>query len=877
MSKKSAETPLMRQYYQIKNQHPDAILLFRVGDFYETFAEDAVDSSKILGITLTKRANGSSQYIDLAGFPYHALDTYLPKLVRAGRRVAICEQLEDPKTTKKIVKRGITELVTPGLALSDTLLDGKENNFLASIILDKNDNAGLALLDISTGEFLCSEGKLDDINKLIINYSPKELLFEYSQKSRILQKINFNASTYDMEDWAFAFNNNNNILLKHFGVNSLKGFGIENNTLAISAAGAILNYLELTSHNKISHISAIRKIDRSSFVRMDDFTLRSLEIIHKMNAEAISLYDIINMTKTAMGNRLLRKWLVFPLNSIDDIKLRQNYVEELYNDKNLRYDISSLLSDIGDIERLISRASVAKISPREVIQLASSLDAISDLKDALSKSNSELLRVFANNIDYCGDLRDRIKREIRPDAPLLLGRSDTIAPNVSAELDELRELLSHGKDYLIQMQQREIEATGINSLKIAYNNVFGYYIEVRNTHKDKVPNTWIRKQTLVNAERYITEELKHYEEKILGAEEKIIAIEKKIFEDLLLYLTQYIIRLQDLAMKIAVFDCYYGFAEVADAYRYQKPEINNSNKIEIIAGRHPVIERQLGRENPYIANDVLLNDEDTQIMMITGPNMSGKSSLLRQTALIVLLAQIGAFVPADKASIGVVDAIFTRVGANDNISRGESTFMVEMQEASNILNNLSDRSLVLFDELGRGTSTYDGISIAWAIVEYLHNGKNKAKTMFATHYHELNELEKHLERVKNYNVSAKEVDGRMLFLRKLERGGSEHSFGIQVAKLGGMPQSIVSRATNILGELEQDVDIKAEHIKDTSTIKSKKETKDSAENQAIQLSIFQLDDPLLSEIREELLGLDINNLTPIEALNKLNYIQKLLK
>lgn len=873
MTKNNAITPLMKQYYQIKEKHKDAILLFRVGDFYETFAEDAITTSQILGITLTKRANGVANFIELAGFPFHALDSYLPKLVKAGKRVAICDQLEDPKKTKTLVKRGITELVTPGVVINDNILDNKENNFVSAVAYDRKNLFAIAFLDISTGEFFVSQGSCDYVNKLIINYQPKELLINDAHKAKIMQYIDYSGYIFDLDDWAFSLDNNRELLNRHFQVKNLKGFGIEDMPLSISVAGAILNYLDTTNHKKLSHITSIRRIDKNGYVRLDSFTLRSLEIISRMGNEGVCLFDIINQTKTSMGARNMKKWLVFPLTDSKKIQERQQLVSALFNDADTLSELRSILSEIGDIERLLGKASVGRILPRDTINLSSSLLAIEDIKALLSKSNMPQLKEISQTIDCCKELSEKIQKEIRPDAPIALGKGPTICTGINDELDEYRSLLTNGKEYLIAMQQRESERTGIASLKISFNNVFGYYIEVRNTHKDKVPQEWIRKQTLVNAERYITDELKKYEEKILKAEDAISSIEYKIFNELIEYINLFIIRLQKLSEQIAYIDCIQSFANTAIENNYVCPIIDDSNKINIKNGRHPVIEKQLPHNSPYVPNDIILDNDNTQIMIITGPNMSGKSALLRQTALIVLLAQIGSFVPADNAEIGIVDSIFTRVGASDNISKGESTFMVEMQEASNILNNITERSLILFDELGRGTATYDGISIAWAIVEYLHNSKEKPKTLFATHYHELNDIETRMTRVKNYNVSAKEINGKMLFLRKLERGGSEHSFGIQVAKLGGMPKKIITRATEILSQLETDHTIDLPKM-DNMMVKSINKTKS---NDNVQMSIFQLEDPLLEDIREKLLNVNINALTPLDALNKLNEIQKLLK
>lgn len=869
MSKRAVETPLMQQFYRIKDKHPDAILLFRVGDFYETFAEDAVAAAEILGITLTKRANGSAQFVELAGFPHHALDNYLPKLVRAGRRVAICDQLEDPKQTKKLVKRGITELVTPGVVLGDNVLSNKENNYLAAVYL-RDERAGLSLLDISTGEFLCSEGSLEHIDKLIESYQPKELLVEHQQKLEVGRRFSYRGFVFDLDDWSFAEEANKEKLLAHFGVQSLKGFGAEHLTLGISAAGAILNYMELTSHHRLGHITTLRCIDRSGYMRLDAFTLRNLEILSSMNgAEGRSLLDIIDFTRTPMGGRLLRRWLVFPLIDLVAIEERQRIALALYQDADLRGDVTDRLAMMGDLERLAAKTAVGRIGPRDVNQLRQSLLLVEQIKHLFLGSESSDLENISHSLKDCTEICSLIEQMLRPDAPIALGRGPVIADGVRQELDELRLLSNGGKEYLLDLQERESERTGIPSLKIAFNNVFGYYIEVRNTHKDKVPEEWIRKQTLVNAERYITAELKEYEEKILGAEERIASIESELFNQLLEELLKHIQAIQHNSTVMARLDCLSAFAEGASRYDYVQPRLHEGHSLDIKAGRHPVIERQLRYDDPYIPNDVYLDDKEQQIIIVTGPNMSGKSALLRQTALITLMAQVGAFVPAERAEIGITDAIFTRVGASDNISRGESTFMVEMQEASSILNNLSDRSLVLFDELGRGTSTYDGISIAWSIVEYLHDNKHgRAKTLFATHYHELNDLEEQLCRVKNYNVSAREVDGKMLFLRKLVRGGSEHSFGIQVARLGGMPQSIVMRASEILHKLEGN----AMPTKHTDATLQEAKVVDG-----IQMSFFQLEDPVLNQIRELILKTDVNNLTPLEALNKLSEIQSVLR
>lgn len=882
MSKKAAnETPLMQQYNRIKEQHPDAILLFRLGDFYETFAEDAIATASILGITLTKRGNGAAQFVELAGFPHHALDNYLPKLVRAGRRVAICDQLEDPKLTKKLVKRGITEIVTPGVVMGDTILRTKENNYLGAVIIDwRRDFAGLALLDISTGEYLCSEGSIAHIEKLLESYQPKELLVERSQRQELEQRLSYRGFVYDLDDWAFSFEGNRDRLITHFATQSLKGFGLERLTLAISASGAILNYMEMTSHTKLGHITTLRCIDSTGYMRLDAFTLRSLEILTPINqGEGKSLLDILDYTHTPMGGRMLRQWMAFPLLDISHIMERQQVVTAFCTEPTLKQEIADKLSHIGDLERLAAKASVGRIGPRELNQLSHSLANIAMIKQMLQQANEDVLHRLADRISTCQELCTRIQKTIVAEPPLALGRGAVIAPGVDGELDDLRSLSSSGKDYLANIQRRESERTGIPSLKIAFNNVFGYYIEVRNTYKDRVPEDWIRKQTLVNAERYITAELKEYEEKILGAEERIASIEFRIYTELVDHLTHYVQTIQGNSHVTAQLDCLHSLAEVALRNQYVRPVVNEEYVLKITAGRHPVIEQMLPLGQSYIPNDVYLDTDNQQIMVITGPNMSGKSALLRQTALITLLAQVGGYVPAEAATIGVVDSIFTRVGASDNISRGESTFMIEMQEASSILNNLTPRSLVLFDELGRGTSTYDGISIAWSIVEYLHdNGRTRPKTLFATHYHELNELENQLERVHNYNVSAKEIDGKMLFLRKLVAGGCEHSFGIQVAKLGGMPRSIVERASEILLMLEREnVNEATREVANVLGAKSIRGDRSTGAVAGVQMSFFQLDDPVLSQIREILLQTDINMLTPLEALNKLSDIKAILK
>ena len=874
----------MKQYLELKGKHPDAILLFRVGDFYETFSDDAIAASEILGITLTRRANGSAMHVELAGFPHHALDSYLPKLVRAGRRVAICDQLEDPKLTKKLVKRGITELVTPGVVLGDNVLRSKENNYLAALYLPSGEEGpgSIAFLDISTGEFVVSEGSPEHLEKLLSSYQPKEVLVERSTRSLLDRLFSYRGFVFEVEDWSFAVENNRRKLTTHFGLQNLKGLGLEQRPASIAVAGAILNYLELTSHTELGHITTLRSIDRLSYMRLDSFTLRSLEILAPMNREeGKSLLDIIDRTETAMGGRLLRHWLSFPLIDLGEIHRRQRIVGDLTRGHELRRTFTELLLGIGDLERLASKAAVGRISPREVRQLAVSLRQINQLGALASSSDSADLAQIATRLAPTEELISDIEHTLTEEPPSALGRGATIAPGISPELDELRQLSTHGKDYLLQLQRRESERTGISSLKVAFNNVFGYYVEVRSTHKDKVPEDWTRKQTLVNAERYIFPELKEYEEKILGAEERIASLESRLYAELLVRLSRFIRALQQNARLIAEVDCLTALSEVAVRDRYACPVVDDGLIIDIRAGRHPVIEQQLPFGQTYVPNDVHLDEDETQIMVITGPNMSGKSALLRQTALIVLLAQIGSFVPAEAAHLGLTDGIFTRVGASDNISRGESTFMVEMQEASSILNALTPRSLVLFDELGRGTSTYDGISIAWAIIEYLHdNPHGRPKTLFATHYHELNDLEARLPRVKNYNVSAREIEGKMLFLRKLVRGGSEHSFGIQVARLGGMPQSITTRASEILAQLE------SAHIHEVTGLGaevqvSRAPSPDTLPTEQIstgvQMSFFQLDDPVLSDIRERLLSVQIDSLTPLEALNKLSEIQRLLK
>ena len=864
---KVVETPLMKQYFEVKAKHPDAILLFRVGDFYEMYGEDAVIGAEILGIVQTKRANGVGTHIEMAGFPHHALDTYLPKLVRAGKRVAICDQLEDPKLTKKLVKRGITELVTPGVSINDNILNHKENNFLASIHFGTS-TCGIAFLDISTGEFLTAEGTPDYIDKLLNNFSPKEVLIERNNKKHFEELFGPRFFIFELEDWIFTSEAAHDRLLKHFETKNLKGFGVQHLTLGIIASGAILYYLDQTQHTHISHITSLSRIEEERFVRLDKFTVRSLELVSTMNEEGTSLLQVIDKTISPMGSRLLRRWILFPLKNVQPIEERQAVVEHFFRHPDMKELLNEQLEQIGDLERIISKAAVGRVSPREVIQLKVALNAIEPIKEACQSSGDPSLVRIGEQLNCCVSIRERIAKEIKQDPPSLVNKGGIIAEGVNAELDELRTIAYSGKDYLLQIQQRESERTGIPSLKIAFNNVFGYYIEVRNAHKDKVPAEWIRKQTLVNAERYITEELKEYEEKILGAEEKILSLETRIFNDLVLALTDYIAPIQLNASLIGRIDCLLSFAKVAETNRYVRPVVDESEVIDIKAGRHPVIEKQLPVGEPYIANDIYLDDEKQQIIIITGPNMAGKSALLRQTALITLMAQIGCFVPAESAHIGLVDKIFTRVGASDNISVGESTFMVEMNEAADILNNMSSHSLVLFDELGRGTSTYDGISIAWAIVEYIHEHPNsRAKTLFATHYHELNEMERSFKRIKNYNVAVKEVNNKVIFLRKLVPGGSEHSFGIHVAKMAGMPRSIVKRADEILKQLERENRQEGITPAKGGVVQT---------NGSYQLSFFQLDDPVLSQIRDEIKNLDVNNLTPIEALNKLNEIKKII-
>ncbi|MCI6080322.1 MAG: DNA mismatch repair protein MutS [Prevotella sp.] len=862
-------TPMMRQYAELKAKHPDAVLLFRCGDFYETYLEDAVIASRILGITLTRRNNGNNcKGSEMAGFPFHALDTYLPKLVRAGKRVAICDQLEDPKLTKKLVKRGITELVTPGVAMSDNVLNYKENNFLASVHFDKS-TCGISFLDISTGEFITGEGTPDYIEKLLSNFSPKEVIFERNRKQQFEQYFGSKFFTFQLDDWVYTEQTAKQKLLKHFGVKNLKGFGIDHLKSGIIASGAILQYLEMTQHTQIGHITSISRIEEEKYVRLDRFTLRNLELITPMNEDGKSLLDVIDNTISPMGSRLLRRWVVFPLKSEKKINDRLDVVEYFFREPQFRELLDEQLHRIGDLERVVSKVAVGRVTPREMVQLKIALQAIKPIKTACEHANNDVLKRVGEQINLCELIRDRIDRELHPDAPQLVNKGGVINDGVNEELDQLRSIAYHGKDYLLKIQEREVEKTGIASLKIGYNNVFGYYLEVRNTYKEQVPQEWIRKQTLAQAERYITEELKEYEEKILGAEEKILSLETKLFNDLVVDTQEYIQQIQTNANLIAHLDCLLSGAKTAQEHKYVRPIIDNSDIIDIKQGRHPVIETEMPVGEEYVPNDIMLDSDNQQIMIITGPNMAGKSALLRQTALIVLMAQIGSFVPAESARIGLVDKIFTRVGASDNISLGESTFMVEMTEASNILNNVSPKSLVLFDELGRGTSTYDGISIAWAIVEYLHeNPRAKARTLFATHYHELNEMEKNFKRIKNFNVSVKEMDGKVIFLRKLMRGGSEHSFGIHVAEIAGMPKSIVRRANVILKELESDNAGVGSAGKPTASIAQSRE--------GMQLSFFQLDDPVLCQVRDEIIGLDINNLTPVEALNKLNEIKKIV-
>ena len=877
-------TPMMKQFFSMKAQHPGALMLFRCGDFYETYGEDAVESARILGITLTRRNNGGNgDSIEMAGFPHHALDTYLPKLIRAGKRVAICDQLEDPKKKReaikgkkglsamdKMVKRGITELVTPGVAMSDNVLNYKENNFLAAVHFGKG-SCGVSFLDISTGEFLTGEGTFDYVEKLLGNFQPKEVLFDRAKKQDFERYFGTRLCTFEMDDWVFTDQTARQKLLKHFGTKNLKGFGVDHLNNGVVAAGAILQYLEITQHTQINHITSLARIEEDKYVRMDRFTIRSLELIAPMNEDGSSLLNVIDNTITPMGGRMLRRWMVFPLKDEKPINERLDVVDYLFREPDFRECINEQFHRIGDLERIISKVAVGRVSPREVVQLKNALMAIQPVKTACLYAKSDTLKRIGEQLNLCESLRDRIEKEIQPDPPQLVNKGDVIALGYNQELDDLRSIRDNGKQYLLEIQEKEIAQTGITSLKIGFNNVFGYYLEVRNTFKDKVPENWIRKQTLAQAERYITPELKEYEEKILGADEKILALETQLYMELIQDMQEFIPQIQINANLIAHLDCLLSFMKVSQMQRYVRPVVDDSEVIDILQGRHPVIETQLPIGEQYVPNDVLLDTEHQQIMMITGPNMAGKSALLRQTALIVLLAQIGCFVPAERARIGMVDKIFTRVGASDNISLGESTFMVEMTEASNILNNVTPRSLVLFDELGRGTSTYDGISIAWAIVEYLHeHSRAQARTLFATHYHELNEMEKNFPRIKNFNVSVKQVDGKIIFVRKLEKGGSEHSFGIHVAEIAGMPRSIVKRANIILKELEKD------NSQVGSVGKAAVERLDQS-REGIQLSFFQLDDPVLTQIRDEILGLDVNNLTPVEALNKLNDIKKIVK
>ena len=888
IEKKYVETPLMKQYYQIKAVHPDAILLFRVGDFYETFGDDAIKASSILGITLTKRANGAASSVELAGFPHHAVDAYLPKLVRAGERVAICEQLEDPKLVKGLVKRGVIELVTPGVVLGDNILPNKENSFLAAVYFGAK-TTGVAFLDISTGEFFMAQGDDRYIDKLIANLQPKEILYQRGKEDRFESTFGGKHYTYRLEEWIFSSELNYDKLCKQFGTQSLKGFGVEKLTEGIAAAGAILYYLEFTEHREISHINSISRIDQNDYVWIDKFSIRNLELFASSSGEGKGGFaDVIDRTLTSMGGRMLKRWISMPLVDVERIRKRQDIVASILQDRDLADALREQVASIGDLERLSARIAAGRVLPRELVQLKNSLTAVETLKALLLSTDDVHLHSIAELVDPATQVRDRIAQEIYPDPQNnQIQKGGVIADGVSAELDDLRRIALHGKDVLQQIQQRESELTGIPSLKISYNNVFGYYIEVRNTHKDKVPETWIRKQTLTAAERYITEELKEYEEKILGAQDRILQIEQEIYNRLVAELSSHLRTILHDANLIAQIDCLQSFAKMAQDYNYTRPTLDEGKVIDIRAGRHPVIERLLAVGEQYIPNDVLLNDSDQQIMMITGPNMSGKSALLRQTALIILMAQMGSYVPADKAHIGVVDKIFTRVGASDNISQGESTFMVEMLESASILNNLSDRSLILLDEIGRGTSTYDGISIAWAMVEYIHNYKSaRAKTMFATHYHELNEMEQLFERIKNYHVAVREVDNTIVFLRKLMRGGTEHSFGIHVARMAGMPASIVSRANEILTNLEtvygnneikdkENEDVPAAPSRRRKRQPSARQVADVAQQGNMQLSMFQLDDPVLVQIRDQIKGLDINTLTPIDALNKLNEIKKI--
>lgn len=880
--KDNALTPMMRQFFSMKAKHPDALLLFRCGDFYETYCEDAVEAARILGITLTRRNNGASAGTEMAGFPHHALDTYLPKLIRAGKRVAICDQLEDPKKKRamikgkkgltemdKMVKRGITELVTPGVAMSDNVLNYKENNFLAAVHFGKT-ACGISFLDISTGEFLTGQGTFDYVEKLLGNFAPKEVLYDKTHKKDFERHFGTKLCIFELDDWVFTEQNARQKLLKHFGTKSLKGFGVEHLKDGIIASGAIMQYLELTQHTNINHITSLKRLEEEKYVRLDKFTIRSLELLQPMQEDGKSLLDIIDRTITPMGGRLLRRWIVFPLKDVKQIYDRLDVVEYFFKAPEFRQVIDEQLHHVGDLERIISKVAVGRVSPREVVQLKNALMAIQPIKSACLYANNDSLKRLGEQMNLCESLRDRIEKEIQPDPPQLVSKGEVIADGYSKELDELRSISRGGKEYLLEIQQRETEKTGISSLKVGYNNVFGYYLEVRNTFKDKVPHDWIRKQTLAQAERYITPELKEYEEKILGADEKILELEAQLFSELIVAMQEFIPKIQINANVLANIDCLLSFAKVSEDNLYVRPSVDDSTVLDIKQGRHAVIETQMPLGERYVPNDVYLDTEKQQVMMITGPNMAGKSALLRQTALIVLLAQIGCFVPAESARVGLVDKIFTRVGASDNLSLGESTFMVEMTEAADILNNVSPRSLVLFDELGRGTSTYDGISIAWAIVEYLHEHKGaQARTLFATHYHELNEMEKLFQRIRNYNVAVKEIDNKVIFLRKLTQGGSEHSFGIHVAEIAGMPRSIVKRANEVLRQLE------ADNAEVGSAGKPKVENLGKG-HEGMQLSIFQLDDPVLKQVRDEILGLDINNLTPVDALNKLNEIKKIV-
>ena len=882
-AKDNGQTPMMKQFFSMKAKHPDALLLFRCGDFYETYGEDAVRSAGVLGITLTKRNNGGlSGSTEMAGFPHHALDTYLPKLIRAGMRVAICDQLEDPKKKReaikgmkgltemdKMVKRGITELVTPGVAMTDNVLNYKENNFLAAVHFGKN-SCGVSFLDISTGEFLTGEGSYDYVEKLLGNFSPKEVLYDREHRTDFERFFGTRYCIFELEDWVFTEQTARQKLLRHFETKSLKGFGVEHLHNGIIASGAIMQYLEITQHTQIGHITSLSRIEEERYVRLDKFTIRSLELIQPMQEDGSSLLNVIDRTCTPMGGRMLRRWVVFPLRDEKAIERRLNVVDYLFREPQFRQLIDERFHSIGDLERIISRVAAGRVSPREVVQLKNALQALVPIKAACLETDNESLKHLGGQLNLCEELSDRISKEIQPDPPQLLSKGDVIADGYSADLDELRHISRSGKDFLLEIQEREIAQTGIASLKVGFNNVFGYYLEVRNTYKDKVPTEWIRKQTLAQAERYITQELKEYEEKILGADEKIQSLEERLFSELITDMQAYIPYIQTDANVVAHLDCLLSFAKTAEENRYVRPLVDDSNVLDIKQGRHPVIETQLPVGETYVPNDIYLDTEKQQIVIITGPNMAGKSALLRQTALIVLLAQMGSYVPAERARVGLVDKIFTRVGASDNISLGESTFMVEMTEAANILNNVSQRSLVLFDELGRGTSTYDGISIAWAIVEYLHEQpKAQARTLFATHYHELNEMEKNFARIRNYNVSVKEIDGKVIFLRKLEKGGSEHSFGIHVADIAGMPKSIVKRANAVLKELEAD-------NSQVGTVSKPTARKIDQSREGMQLSFFQLEDPILCQVRDEILGLDVNNLTPMEALNKLNDIQRII-